>query len=191
MNNKKIIFSIFILIALAQLFVPGKMIFEKERVISSGAEYKFKTVPIDPNDPFRGKYITLSYDETRFMDTESRDWLYGDDIYVILTTDKEGFAKIESVSRTKPSSELDFVKATVINNTFNNEYKVEIEYPFNRYYMEESKALQAELIYRETMRDSKSNTYALVSVKGDEAVLKDVLIDGVSIKDIVKERQED
>ena len=52
--------------------------------------------------------------------------------------------------------------------------------------MEESKAYKAERIYRDGLRDSTKQTYALVSVKKGNAVLRDVLIDDVSIKDIVE-----
>ena len=62
--NQKITIPAFILMVLAQLYVPASMIFQKERVITQGTAYKFRTAPIDPNDPFRGKYITLSFNET-------------------------------------------------------------------------------------------------------------------------------
>ena len=53
MLSKKIIFPLFILVALAQLFVPAKMILDREDVLSTGTAFNFKTRPIDPTDPFR------------------------------------------------------------------------------------------------------------------------------------------
>ncbi len=55
--------------------------------------------------------------------------------------------------------------------------------------MEESKASDAEEIYAKSLQDTTQLTYALVSIKNGDAVLKDVLIDGVSIKEIVKANQ--
>ena len=55
MIKMKILLSVFILVALVQLFVPAKMILDREDILDMGKEYKFKTEPIDPNDPFRGK----------------------------------------------------------------------------------------------------------------------------------------
>ncbi len=191
MNNKKLILYVFILVALVQLYLPAKMILDKEKAISSGTEYKFKTAPVDPNDPFRGKYITLSFEENQFMVTDESEWTYGEDVYVILTTDDEGYAKINYVSKTEPFDDEDFVKAKISNASFFNVRKLSIDYPFNRFYMEESKALEAEIAYAETWGNDASVTYALVNVKGNEAVLTDVLIDGVSILEIVKERQKD
>ena len=61
-----------------------------------------------------------------------------------------------------------------------------VDYYFNRYYMDEFKAADAEKIYRESNRDTSKETYSLVNIKDGEAVLTDVVIDGISIKNIVE-----
>ena len=40
MINKKILLSVFILVALVQLFVPAKMILDREDILDKGKEYK-------------------------------------------------------------------------------------------------------------------------------------------------------
>ena len=191
MNSKKLLLTAFILVALVQLYVPAKMIWDRENVIETGIEYKFKTAPIDPSDPFRGKYITLNYDENTAIVSDGQDWVLGESIYVSLTTDNLGFAKIKSVSKTKPTDNESFIKAKVRFSSGNSSNKLTIDYPFDRYYMEESKAYDAELIYRQSQQDTNQVTYALVSIKNGDAVLKDVLIDGTSIREIVKENQQE
>ncbi|MBX3042379.1 MAG: hypothetical protein KIT33_07310 [Candidatus Kapabacteria bacterium] len=47
--------------------------------------------------------------------------------------------------------------------------------------------VRAELKYRQSLQDSTAVTYASVFVKNGKAVLKDVLINGVSIRRIVEE----
>ena len=64
--------------------------------------------------------------------------------------------------------------------------KISIDYPFDTYYMEESKAYDAELTYQRSQLDSTQITFALVHIKNGKAVLKNVLIDGVPIREIVK-----
>lgn len=162
------------------------MILDREEVLRTGKEYKFKTTPIDPNDFFRGKYIVLRYEENTIQIQSESDWVRNETIYVILTTDNEGYAKIHSVSKEEPTDNQYFLKAKVSHVTFDSSNKLAIDYPFDRYYMEESKAYDAEQTYRESLRDTSRVTYALVSIKDGEAVLKDVLIDGISIKEIVK-----
>ena len=191
MNKKNIILSAFILMALVQLFVPAKMILDSENVLKEGTEYKFKTAPIDPSDPFRGKYITLSYSENTVDISNEKDWEVGETIYVLISTDMAGFVKINSVTKDKPSSHNDFVKATVSFVTDDHSNKLTINYPFDRYYMEESKAHDAELTYTQSLQDANQVAYALVSIKDGEAVLKDVFVDGTSIREIVKKNQEE
>ena len=186
MTNRKIILILFILIALAQLYVPAKMIFHREAVLSGGTEYKFRAAPIDPYDPFRGKYITLTFAETSATIDNERNWTMDETVYVLFTADSNGFAKIGSVSKTKPSTNQGFLKAKVDYVTSNGSNKLRIEYPFDTYYMEESKAYDAELAYRRSVRDTSRTTYALVRIKNGAAVLKDVMIDGIPIKEVVK-----
>lgn len=191
MSSKKVLFPLFILVALAQLYVPAKMIWDKEDVLDSGKEYKFKTAPIDPSDPFRGKYIVLSYDENTIEIPDEHDWIRGEVVYVSMTEDKEGFAKIKSVSKEKIDLNQNFIKAKVGFITSFDTTKLTIDYPFDRFYMEESKAYDAELTYRESQRDTTKITYALVNVKNGDAVLKDVLIDGIPIRELVKAKQDE
>ncbi|MGO3183081.1 MAG: GDYXXLXY domain-containing protein [Aequorivita sp.] len=189
MNRKKILFTAFILMAIIQLAIPGKMIWDKEQILKTGKEFKFETAPVDPTDPFRGKYIVLQYNENT-IDLETEDnWVPGEKIYVVLKPDEKGFSTIDNVSKEKPTENLDYVLAKV-NYVSGNRFKtINISYPFDRFYMEESKAYPAELEYRKSQQDSSKTTYALVSIKNGDAVLKDVLIDGVSIGEIVKQNQ--
>lgn len=190
MNSKYSLLTAFILVALAQIYVPIRMILDKEDVLANGTEYKFKTAPVDPVDPFRGKYITLNYEGNTVGIQNEKDWMFGERIYVSLTSDNEGFAQITSVSKEKPKDNQDYIIAKVDFVTDDGSNKLTIFYPFNRYYMEESKALKAEQTYIQAQIDTNQITYALIRVKDGDAVLKDVLIDGISIKEIVKTNQE-
>ncbi len=189
MNNKKLLLPAFILVALVQLYVPAKMIWDREDVLDTGTAYKFKTAPIDPNDPFRGKYIMLSYEETTVGVPNEQDWKVGESIYASLITDNNGFAKIKSISKTAPTDNQDFIKAKVSFVTRNGSNTLTIDFPFDRYYMEESKAYEAEINYIQSQQDTSKTTYALVSAKNGEAVLKDVMIDGTAIRELVKSNQ--
>ncbi|WP_439482638.1 GDYXXLXY domain-containing protein [Cyclobacterium plantarum] len=191
MANKKITLPVFVLLALLQLYVPAKMILDREDILHSGKEYKFKTQPIDPNDPFRGKFIALYYEEAVVEIQSEADWLPGERIFVILTTDKDGFAKAHGLAKEYPADNQDFLKARVGWVTDNGTNMLTIEYPFDRYYMEESKAYDAELAYLESQVDSTQTAYAVVGIKEGEAVLKEVLINGVPIRELVINRRKD
>jgi len=186
MKYKYGILAFFMVMVLAQLFVPAKMIWDREDIIKTGKLYKFKTRPVDPNDPFRGKYITLNYDANTYEVTDFSEWQRNEEVYVEFDTDKYGFAKIKSVYKEKPT-DIDVYLKTKVNyiSTYN---KLTFDYPFDRYYMEESKAYEAEKTYAEVQRDTTKTTYALVHIKKGGAVLTDVLINEVSIREIVKKK---
>src|SRR5690606_10628076 len=85
-------------------------IFDREDVLETGTEYKFKTAPIDPSDPFRGKYITLKY-ENNTKNVKDKDyWADRESVYVTFFTDDNGFAGIGTISKEKPSNTQNFLK---------------------------------------------------------------------------------
>ena len=180
------IFSIFIVVVLGQLFVPAQMIFDLENTISKGTAFKFKTQPVDPSDPFKGKYIYLNY-EIGSVITGDSIWTNDAPIYVMLTTDSLGFAKVKAVYREVPQN-TDFVKAKV--NWYDEyEHTVNFSFPFDEFYMNETKAYDAELAYINAQRDSlPNNTYALVYVLNGKGVLDNVFINDVPIAKYVEKK---
>ncbi|WP_452597623.1 GDYXXLXY domain-containing protein [Pontimicrobium sp. MEBiC01747] len=181
----KHIFILFVLIALVQLFIPIQMILGQETILDSGTAYKFRTEPIDPTDPFRGKYITLRYNINSAI-TPDTTWLRQDDVYVYIKKDSLGFAQLTQVSKKPLPVKEDYViaKASWYNYNTNT---LRFNLPFNRFYMEENKAKPAEEAHREAQRDTiPNNTYALVYVKEGDAVLKNVIINKVPIADYVE-----
>lgn len=184
MESNKILITAFSILVLLQLAVPAKMIWDRENILSQGKMFKFETAPVDPTDPFRGKYITLSFKENSVHLNSAEEWYYGDKIYVLLKTDDKGFASVQNIARKKPDKNDDYVEAKVqqiIGNT------VEFSYPFDRFYMEESKAPEAEKRFLQSHRDSTSSTFAVVKIKGGKAVLKDVFVDGQSLSELKKD----
>lgn len=180
MSRKKWIIVAFVIVALAQLAVVFQMIGQREIIMSKGTMFKFKTAPVDPNDPFRGKYISLEFDANQFPADSTEQWNYGDEVYVSLTTDGEHFVSISSVNREEPAENQSYVLAEISHMNY-NPYEVFIRYPFDRFYMEESKAPVAEVVYFESAIDTNSVCWAEVFVLNGKAVISDVKIDGVSI----------
>ena len=190
MKSKTLIFSLFILVVLAQLYVPFKMILDEENVLKTGKEFKFETAPIDPEDPFRGKYISLHFKNNSFPIKNKKNWIRNEEVYVVLRNNKEGFAEIENVLLNEPKNKKEYIKAKVeyVISTSKSK-KITIKYPFERFYMKETKAKNAELLAAKTLNETAKIVYASVFVKNGKAVLNNVLIDGVPIKDLVSEKE--
>jgi len=186
---KSLIVALFFIMIIAQWFVPLSMVVEQENVLTNGRLFKFKTEPIDPSDPFRGKYITLRFAESTFLAEQSMEFQSGEDVYVEIKENEYGFAIIQSVSCNTPVNSLSIVKAKV--GYADSGGSVDIQYPFDKFYLEESKAADAERAYWEANSDSTQVAYALVAIKNGTAALKDVIINEKSVVDLVKEMNED
>lgn len=187
--NRTFQLIVFAVAVVAQLYVPASMIFDLERTVEKGRQYKFRTQPIDPSDPFRGKYVRLNFRDDRVV---KKEWLYLTtemDLYVTLREDAEGFAVPDKLFTSKPDNGSDYLKVRY-RYIINDSDTMRIAFPFDRFYMEESKALEAELAYRKSNRREASKTHALVSVWNGEGVITDVILDGRSIKEVARERLE-
>lgn len=186
MNNNKIIWIAFVLLVLLQLWAPASMIFKRESVLKNGKVFKFRTAPVDPNDPFRGKYIVLRFDDNSYVNKENISWENGENVFVKLTTDTAGFAKIASIHKKYPGAGNDCIKAKVDYVGYDSLKNIFIDWPFVRFYMEESKANAAEQAYIKASSDSNQLTYALVKVKNGDAVLENVFINNKPIVTSIK-----
>src|SRR6478609_11913095 len=98
MKAKPYIPILFILLVLFQLYVPASIVFNKERIYFAGTTYKMQLAPIDPNDPFRGKYIILSFRENTANLPKTGNYSQGQDVYVCMKPDKNDFLQIDSIS---------------------------------------------------------------------------------------------
>lgn len=187
MNTNKLITSIaFLLMAAAQLYVPWRMINTREDVIEGGTEYWFRTAPVDPNDPFRGKYVTLSFLDNSWVVPDPDAFVNGDHVYVSVGTDSAGFARIDAISLTAPTDHTDYFSTTISYILRDSISRVYVNFPFDRFYMEETKAPMADSLYMEASRDTQRTMLAMVMVHQGHAVLKDVILDGISIRDWTK-----
>ena len=190
MKNKRSLLILFSLLCLIQLLIPGIIVYKQEEILTHGKEYKFLLAPIDPSDPFRGKYITLSYKSNRYRvyGAERKKWKKGGQVYVRINVKRYyGFACIESISKTKPNSENsdDYFKAEIRHIINKKESNILIlNFPFDRYYMNEFKAEKAENIYREMqLNDTENNNmYGVINIKNGKTSLKSIILNGKPIE---------
>ncbi len=172
MKTKTYYIIAFAVIALIQAFVPVNMIIHHEEVLTDGNLYKFKCAPVDPNDPFRGKFVALAYEAERH-DIAAANFKEGEQVFVLLEKDADGYAKIGTVQ----SDEFNTGDYFLAKIRGVSEYQLLLEFPFNRYYIEESKAKAAETVYGRTNQEAVAHIY----VKKGSAVLKKLMIGNKTI----------
>jgi len=185
MIPKKIALIGFAFLCLIQLYIAGGMVRQNEGIIRTGEVIKLRTAPLDPNDPFRGKYITLDFPDISIKAADASAWKYDEIGYVIFVEDTAGFHIPDHISKVVPT-ESDLYLAVRIKSIINspNEQLLYFEYPFDRFYLEETKAPQAEQKYREALSDASIRTYAKIFVQDGKGVIDNVYIGELMIGDL-------
>ncbi|MFZ7127681.1 MAG: GDYXXLXY domain-containing protein [Desulfobacterales bacterium] len=178
--NPRLIFSLFVAAVIAQLAVPLGQIRKYEDILRTGETYKFRTAPVDPYDAFRGRYVALNYADTVAELRQDENLESHAPAYVRLLRDETGFAQYGEISG-EPPGKGDFLRVEYLNATGSGPAAANFRLPFDRFFMEETKAPRAEAAYRKygnRRGPPGGDTYVLVRVKDGRGVIEDLFIDG-------------
>jgi len=170
---------VFVLVAFAQLAVPGSLIWKREHTLRQGNVWKFRTAPVDPVDVFRGRYVALRFDVETQEVSPPPNSNSGDTIFVTLKSNAEGFAEIDQVLATKPAGD-DFMEARLLGKT--------ITLPFDKYWVTERDAPAAETAYRNLSRRGNQNAYVSVRVFRGDAAIEQLYLDNQPLGDYLRGR---
>jgi len=180
-----------ILLGLAQIGVPGEMIYRQETLLHQGREFRLLTAPVDPYDMFRGRYVSLRF-QCETIPLHAGDPLLrlkdADTVYAALKTNGDGFAVVDKISET-PLAWDNTIKAKVNSNIRNIPgidkpvSELVIHLPCDQFYLGEDIASKAEQAYQKANRKGHSGRcWADIRIRDGDVALEDVLIDGVSIR---------
>lgn len=185
--KRNILLVCFALLCLAQLYVPASMIRQHERTLTQGEPVKLRCRPVDPADPFRGRYVSLSFElgEARTAPRPA-DKPLPEQAWVMLETDEEGFARWGELREEQPESGV-YVQTTVYPYWSTEGETVHVELPVDRFYMNEEIAPEAERVYFEQVRAEPGNCYVTARVLNGMIVLEQLYIEGVPAADYVRE----
>ena len=166
--------------------VPIGQIRKYENVLQTGQIYRFRTAPVDPYDAFRGKFVALSYANTAAPIKNGDTLSFGSVAYVSLTRDGNGFAVFRELSLNPPVTG-DYVRVECRN--IERDHTAHFRLPFDRLFMEENKAPQAELAYRRfdnRRAQTQIPAYVSVRVKNGRGVIEDLYINDEPIRNFLK-----
>jgi len=185
MNEKydKIRIVLYVLVFLAALIYPVSKILTFECHTGDASVFDFRVAIRDPYDPFRGNYVTLYFEDNaqslyaeQAKDKTNR-FLQGQDVYVVIDKNKDGFAKVGSVTLTRESvpAGKSFLRLSSSNNR--------AELPFKKFFLNEKLAPEADRI----LRDSKITKFIRVRIypNGSYAV-EDLYVNGVPHREYIK-----
>ncbi|MFA5941995.1 MAG: GDYXXLXY domain-containing protein [Sinimarinibacterium sp.] len=192
MNATRILLPALGLVCALQWTLPAFLIHRGQTTLQQGIQYRFRTAPIDPADPFRGRYVQLDFDAARVfpgnLDPELRR---GQRVFAPIRVDDQGYAAFGALRQTPPDRG-DYLQVEVL---WNNAEELRLRLPFDRYYLDEHLAPEAERLYRESRRrddpaaeeDPQRPAYVSVRVRDGYAVIEELYIDGQAVRTHLRE----
>lgn len=185
---------LFIAVALAQFALPAWMIIDRERVLTEGAVFKFRTEPVDPRDPFRGEYVELAFEAERgeWKSPLAADKQEGTAYAVIAVDQGSGFAYIASLHAEPPATGTYLpVGVRVYGYEESRAQVTNVSLPFDRFYLEEGEGPRTEALLR--LQGNGDDTeqplpaYAVVRIRDGASVVEDLVIGGKSVQQWMRE----
>jgi uncharacterized membrane-anchored protein len=180
---KRLPLILFVIVALLQISVPASAIWNRHQTFKQGRIWKLRTVPVDPVDAFRGRYIALRFEAEQF--TQEKDFSYGT-VYVTLKENSEGFAEVDHVTD-KPESGDNVVSA---HAGYAAGPKRRIYFPFDHYWVAEKDAAAADAAYAKNTTRDKHNAYVTVRVRSGDAAIEELYIEGQPLKEYLRVHRE-
>jgi hypothetical protein len=107
-------------------------------------------------------------------------------VWARLVADTDGLARIESLSL-EPVAGPMVIRLVARLDPGADEAQASLHWPFDRLYLNERLAPDADALVAERLRDG-THPDAEIRLLDGRAVLTDVLVDGVSIRDVVRRR---
>lgn len=166
-----------------QLGVPVWMIAHGEQVLKEGQRFQFESQPVDPFDAFRGRYVTLGLkaDDDLLVVRDGAPPVKGGSVYVTVKKGADGFAVLDGAYVTPPTDTPAYLQLKVLR--VEDEQRVQVQLPFERYYLEEKRAPEAEAAYRKhSQSDAKTKAYITVKIREGQGQLEELYIGELPIR---------
>lgn len=177
---------IFAAVAVLQLAVPASMILKREQTLAHGRAFKFRTAPVDPYDAFRGRFVALRFDQQTVGLPPDHDFRRNEKIFAQIAEDAEGFAFFSDLRRDCPEA-APYLRTTIRHVSGTNAH---LRLPFDRFYMEESEAPEAERLYQQNSVRSNRNAFVQIRVAQGFGVIEDLYVDNVPIRECLARPEE-
>jgi uncharacterized membrane-anchored protein len=186
---KKWAFALAGLLCVVQIGVIGAQIWKYERILKEGEVFFFTVKPLDPYDPFRGRYVTLRFIDATRAPLQTNETMPED-------LPKRGFALLEHnanradrvtfLTFSQPLS-TSYLKVDVFGvNQPKKDALMAFSLPFNRFYMREDVAPLAERV----LRDKEVEVKAKLRVLKGEGVIEALFVGQTPLAEFALKRSQ-
>ena len=177
-------------LALAQLAVPAQMALHQVMVRARGVQLKIRCAPIDPVNPFMGRYVRLNLSgEVAAPGTRPVRAGGKHDAWITYSLDAEGFVEPAALHWVRPK-DAPSLKVRTWGSVDGG--RTTFSYPFDRYYLNEDRAPEVERVITGRDRNMRPrDAHVTVRVLGETAVLEELYLDGKPVLEYLREHAED
>lgn len=162
-------------------------------------EFLFQCAVRDPYDIMRGRYVQLSFDQENITLPENRlaNYHRSLEVYAVLKEGEDGFAKIVDLVTSRDEVPQDGWPLRISSNDVwntnwqpndeNKRISYRVRFPFERYYVNEKLAPQAEKVIGSALSVDASRKVALKVriLEGGEFAVEDLLVDGRPLREVI------
>lgn len=204
--KKQLLLILLLLGILAQFAVPAWLLCQRELTLRHGTVYLLNTMPVDPMDPFRGRYMVLEFKDFRTLAISTNESTRlrersGQRVWLTLNTNQQGVASIKALHQQYPAEPCiqarigwvlekweptDPPQTNAVGGVVSN-FRATVHLnslPCKRYYLPEKLAPVAEKAYARYMRQGQA-THAKVRVWRGHVFLEDLLLDGKPLREVL------
>lgn len=203
-DKKKLLLALFLLTLTVGLYYPAAKIIRFEFPLAPPAVVRFNATLYDPYDPFRGRYVAISARQAQLtvareagsehmldLDRSSR-------LYAVVEPDEKGMAKVVDLVKKPQKGKINlrldrysvYFRSREKDSTGYDTYQ--ITFPFNRFYMNEKLAPEAERAFMQATRGGGAEGRCQIVVKiyrdGSYAI-DDMEIGGMPIHEFLRKEQ--
>jgi uncharacterized membrane-anchored protein len=134
---------------LLQFFALLYMAGVRETIIHTGKTVFLGTMPVDPNDPFRGDYVSLRYEISEIPLKKLKGILPSDKsakYYTVLKKGEDNLFELDCCSTVKPDGDAVFIKGRNDYRWFNpaSQKYIPLKYGIEKYFVQQKKGLDIE-----------------------------------------------
>ena len=184
--NRRMTLPLLVLVAVVQIAVPAGIALQQEATLCWGRQIKVAIQPVDPSQPFMGRYVALQFRDLNIYD-ESGKFREDEAVYVALEDDANGFAHAKAILAAPPGNQA-YIPARIGGSSGG-----QAVYAFNRFYLMEENAPQVEqrLAARRTvpgvnLQSRTTNAYVTVRVWKNTATLEQLYIDNLPVDEFLR-----
>ncbi len=183
MKSYKLLLGIvFGLLCCVQIGVVLFQIMNYEKILKEGESFYFKVLPLDPYDPFRGRYVTLRFSNATQAPIAQGQSKENQSLGYAILEHQEKFDSVKEITFVKPQMG-NFLEVNIHENRQKNAFSVVyFSLPFDRFYMREDVAPKAEKVLR--LR-SGVEVKAKLKVLNGKGVIEELLVGEIPLSEFV------